>query len=478
MKHITKILVRKNNLELVDPHIYHTRDKNIPHILVKFLYMFESRNLTGKTLELKYTYNNTVKIINKEIDGVDRVAFAVENDVFKNPQVIRLELSLVDDEDRFYLGSLNLNVERESININKENNNIYSNVNPNYDMSLSVEKIIEIIQENKDMLKGERGEQGLQGERGLDGAKGEQGIQGLKGEQGEKGLKGDKGDTGERGQNGLNGSDGISLDYSWRGTELGIKRSDENIFQYTNLKGEAGKSAELPNFRIDDNGILYAGDKSLGKVKGENGSQGMPGQKGDVGEKGEQGITGAKGEDGKSAFEVWKSLEGNANTNENDFFTFIRNSANQDTGWRKITSPALKTGFIALRRINNTCYVTIRGGQWDTFKIKSSNDPTRFDPAEGSGSGNQANVYGKRAKFIKNEGLPVGFRTKAPQCIATFDAEGPYFGMLMVHSTFDGNTITISADKPINTETNALRCGQLSYLTDDPFPTTLPGTAL
>lgn len=220
MKHITKILVRRNNLELVDPHIYHTRDKNIPHVLVKFLYMFESRNLTGKTLELKYTYNNTVKIINKEIDGIDRVAFAIENDVFKNPQVIRLELSLLDDEDRFYLGSLNLNVERESININKENNNIDSNVNPNYDMSLSAEKIIEIIQENKDMLKGERGEQGLQGERGLDGAKGEQGIQGLKGEQGEKGLKGDKGDTGERGQNGLNGSDGISLDYSWRGTEL------------------------------------------------------------------------------------------------------------------------------------------------------------------------------------------------------------------------------------------------------------------
>lgn len=263
-----------------------------------------------------------------------------------------------------------------------------------------------------------------------------------------------------------------------RNRALGIKRSDENIFQYTDLKGEAGKSAELPNFRIDDNGILYAGDKTLGKVKGENGSQGMQGQKGDVGEKGEQGITGAKGEDGKSAFEVWKSLEGNANKSETDFFNFIRNSANQDTGWRKITSPALKTGFIALRRINNTCYVTIRGGQWDTFKIKSSNDPTRFDPTEGTGNGNQANVYGKRAKFVKNDGLPVGFRTKAPQCIATFDAEGPYFGMLMVHSTFDGNTITISADKLINTETNALRCGQLSYLTDDPFPTTLPGQAI
>lgn len=454
MKHITKILVRRNNLELVDPHIYHTRDKNIPHILVKFLYMFESRNLTGKTLELKYIYNNTVKITNKEIDDIDRVAFAIENDVFKNPQVIRLELSLVDGEDRFYLGSLNLNVERESININKENNNIDSNVNPNYDMSLSVEKIIEIIKENKDMLKGD---------------------------QGEKGLKGDKGDTGERGQNGLNGSDGISLDYSWRGTELGIKRSDENIFQYTDLKGEAGKSAELPNFRIDDNGILYAGDKSLGKVKGENGSQGMQGQKGekgDIGEKGEQGIAGAKGEDGKSAFEVWKSLEGNANKSETDFFNFIRNSANQDTGWRKITSLALKTGYLVIRRINNTCYVTIRGGDWDLFRIKSNTDPTRFNPADGNGHRNQVGVNDRRAKFINNGALPVGFRTNSPQCIGVFTDKGSYFGMLMVHSDIDGNTISISADKPINTETDDLRCGQVSYLTDDPFPTTLPGTAL
>ena len=417
MKHITKILVRRNNLELVDPHIYHTRDKNIPNILVKFLYMFESRNLTGKTLELKYTYNNTVKIINKEIDGIDRVAFAIENDVFKNPQVIRLELSLVDDEDRFYLGSLNLNVERESININKGDNYIDSNVNP--DMSLSVEKIIEIIQENKDMLKGDRGEDGHTPKFTLvaDGTlKADDVILGnIKGEPGERGLQGLKGNDGAKGEQGIQG------------------------------------------------------------LKGEQGEKGLKGDKGDTGEKGEQGITGANG---KSAFEVWQSLEGNANKTENDFFNFIRNSANQDTGWRRINSPALKTGFIVLRRINNTCYVTIRGGEWDTFKIKSNTDPTRFDPAEGNGSGNQANIYGKRAKLVKNDGLPIGFRTQSPQCIAAFDAEGQYFGMFMVHSTEDANTITISCPNNIDRETNYLRCGQLSYLTEDPFPTVFPGTAL
>lgn len=454
MKHITKILVRRNNLELVDPHIYHVRDKNIPHILVKFLYMFESRNLTGKTLELKYVYNNTVKIINKEIDDIDRVTFAIENDVFKKPQVIRLELSLVDSEDRFYLGSFNLNVERESININKGDNYIDSNVNP--DMSLSVEKIIEIIQENKDMLKGDRGEdghtpkftlvadgtlkaddvilgnikgepgeRGLQGLKGNDGATGPAGPQGNEGPVGPQGPKGDKGDTGEKGQDGL-----------------------------------------TPRISLNANCDLIVNGEVLGNIKG---------LKGDIGEKGEQGITGANG---KSAFEVWQSLEGNANKTENDFFNFIRNSANQDTGWRRINSPALKTGFIVLRRINNTCYVTIRGGEWDTFKIKSNTDPTRFDTAEGNGSGNQANVYGKRAKLVKNDGLPIGFRTKSPQCIAAFDAEGPYFGMFMVHSTEDANTITISCPNNIDRETNYLRCGQLSYLTEDSFPTVFPGTAL
>ena len=217
---------------------------------------------------------------------------------------------------------------------------------------------------------------------------------------------------------------------------------------------DSNTAPNLSSIEINNDGDLIVNGENKGKVKGSDGAN------------------------GKSAFEVWKSLEGNTNKTEADFFNFIRNSANQDTGWRRINSPALKTGFIALRRINNTCYVTIRGGEWDTFKIKANNDPTRFDPADGNGGTGQANVYGKRAKFLKNNGLPLGFRTKSPQCIATFDADGPYFGMFMVHSTEDANTITISCPNNIDRETNYLRCGQLTYLTDDPFPTVLPGEAI
>lgn len=37
---------------------------------------------------------------------------------------------------------------------------------------------------------------------------------------------------------GENGADGISLEYNWSGTNLGIKREDEQNYQYVNLKGD------------------------------------------------------------------------------------------------------------------------------------------------------------------------------------------------------------------------------------------------
>jgi len=39
----------------------------------------------------------------------------------------------------------------------------------------------------------------------------------------------------------VNINDGIGLEYNWQGTSLGIKREDEQNYQYTNLKGEQGE---------------------------------------------------------------------------------------------------------------------------------------------------------------------------------------------------------------------------------------------
>ena len=201
------------------------------------------------------------------------------------------------------------------------------------------------------------------------------------------------------------------------------------------IKGERGEQGEK-------------GERGERGEKGDSGERGLQGLKGDKGDKGEQGERGERGENG--ALSV------------------------RDTGWRKITSPVFKEGFLAIRRIGNTCYITCRGGRWDTFKIKSNTDPTRQTPQTGA-----VGVSGRRAKIVDNGGLPVGFRTPTPQTIATFDADnGDYMGMFMVHSTSDSNTISITFKNMLTAETPLIRCGQLAYVTSDDFPKDLPGEQL
>ena len=48
------------------------------------------------------------------------------------------------------------------------------------------------------------------------------------------------GSEGEQGSPGIDGNDGVSIEYRWNGTELGIKREDEANYQYTDLEGPQG----------------------------------------------------------------------------------------------------------------------------------------------------------------------------------------------------------------------------------------------
>lgn len=51
-------------------------------------------------------------------------------------------------------------------------------------------------------------------------------------------------------------NDGVGLDFNWQDTSLGVKREDEQEYQYTNLKGEKG-DCEFATFDIDfDTGEL------------------------------------------------------------------------------------------------------------------------------------------------------------------------------------------------------------------------------
>jgi len=44
---------------------------------------------------------------------------------------------------------------------------------------------------------------------------------------------------------GVNGENGIGLEYNWSGTNLGIKREDEQNYQYVNLKGDKGDAGSI-----------------------------------------------------------------------------------------------------------------------------------------------------------------------------------------------------------------------------------------
>ena len=109
-----------------------------------------------------------------------------------------------------------------------------------------------------------------------------------------KSLKGEQGAAGAQGEKGANGENGKSAYEIWKEQNPTLADTSETAF-LKSLKGE----------------------------KGEAGAQG------DKGEKGEKGETGANGETGKSAYEIWKSLDTakRADKTEQDFIDSLKGEA-------------------------------------------------------------------------------------------------------------------------------------------------------
>lgn len=114
------------------------------------------------------------------------------------------------------------------------------------------------------------------------------------------------------------GDPGVSLQYSWNGTQLGVKREDEAEYQYTNLQGSQGiqglpgadgKSIEFA-WNGTQLGVRLEGDSTYQYVnlKGDTGEQGPKGDKGDTGATGAKGDTGAQGIQGPTG-PTGKSIE-------------------------------------------------------------------------------------------------------------------------------------------------------------------------
>jgi hypothetical protein len=124
-------------------------------------------------------------------------------------------------------------------------------------------------------IQGERGEQGERGDQGIQGIQGEQGLQGLQGDQGDQGIQGErgdqgiqgpkgdqgdqglKGDQGEQGLQGDQGERGPGFEYTWDGTQLGVRVEGQETYDFVDLRGEPGEGGGgagglVPVFHGDD----------------------------------------------------------------------------------------------------------------------------------------------------------------------------------------------------------------------------------
>lgn len=332
--------------------------------------------------------------------------------------------------------------------------------------------------------RGDRGEPGPQGNPGEVGPQGLQGLQGPPGPKGETGERGPQGDTGPRGADGLQGPQGLQ-----------------------GLQGERGRDGE-PGPR------------------GERGEQGPAGLPGPVGPQGPIGLTGPKGENGRDGVGIPQRISINGNivslsdgggsiilpassqnatstsTSSSELIgegmpngkvdgtlgqTYVdtrktngalkwikrTTSGNQgwavldgDTGWKALPVVSKLGGsYIQIRRINDTVYYQFGGLSWGWFGILRRGAPGYIPQP----SDRDRNVY------VLNQGsIPYGYRSFSSLIGQIFNDKGIPYGTWYLGGQGDGNQLRFQFLEPVpdNKDIGDIRVSSISYVTNDPWPTT------
>lgn len=142
----------------------------------------------------------------------------------------------------------------------------------------------------------------------------------------------------------------------------------------------------------------------------------------------------------------------------------------KDTGWRRINTPGLKEGYIALRRVGARCYITLTGGAWGTVTLLQETD----EAAKENGRFNRGSL-----RLLKPQELPLGFR-----CFVSVFQPMAYDGkaidgLLYLGGNLDENCLMVNGYKDIaGSKGKLMRAPMLFYPTNDPWPTELPGYPL
>ena len=325
---------------------------------------------------------------------------------------------------------------------------------------------------------GDRGPIGPQGPQGLTGPQGLQGIQGQIGPKGETGERGPQGDTGPRGADGLQGPIGLQGLQGERGQDG--QRGEQGPIGQTGPAGPQGPIGLTGPKGADGVGIpqrLTLSGNTLILSDG-GGSVNLPTQTATntpAGQVNQYEIHGTGMPNGKVTAPVGTTyVDTNAT---NGALKWIKRTGDNnqgwevltgDTGWRTLNIQSkLGASFLKVRRKNDTVMYQFGGLQWGWFGIIRRGGP---------GYTVQASDRERNCFILSAQKIPMGFRSEFSLIGTVYNDKGKRYGTWYLAGHSDGNHLRFQFDDPIPTDSDIgdIRVSAISYLTSEPWPTTLP----
>ncbi len=289
---------------------------------------------------------------------------------------------------------------------------------------------------------GERGPQGDIGPRGADGLQGPIGPQGIQGERGQDGQRGERGEQGPIGQTGPQGPIGLTGPKGADGVGIPQRISiNGNIVTLS----DGGGSIILP--------ASSQNEPSASTSSSELTGEGMPNGK-------VEGTLGQTYVDTRKTNGALKWIKRTPNGNQGWVVL------DGDTGWKNLNVLSkLGNSYVRVRRINDTVYYQFGGLQWGWFGIVR-----RGNPAFIAHPGNRE----KKCFLIANGGIPSGYRASSSLIGQIFNDDGIPYGTWYVGGYGDANHLRFQFTDPVPTDKDIgdIRVSSISYITDDPWPTT------
>nr|DAS50834.1 MAG TPA: collagen triple helix repeat protein [Caudoviricetes sp.] len=299
--------------------------------------------------------------------------------------------------------------------------------------------------------KGDKGETGEPGPKGADGERGPQGLQGLQGERGRDGESGPRGERGEQGPIGQTGPAG-----------------PQGPIGLTGPKGADGRDGVGIPQRISINGNIVTLSDGGGSII-------LPANANANGQVNQYEIHGTGMPNGKVIAPVGTTYVDTAVTN--GALKWIKRTGNNnqgwevltgDTGWRNLNIVSkLGNSFLKVRRKNDTVMYQFGGLSWGWFGVVRRGG-TGYSP---QGSDKERNCY-----ILGLSGVPYGFRSESSLIGGIYNDKGTPYGTWYLGGAGDSNMLRFQFTDPVPTDRDIgdIRVSSISYLTSEPWPTTLP----